>query len=68
MYLKGPMLAAVSDDFRPRVHDSDMLAIENGAGELIWRPIANPRNVETSVFEDDRAGALWPLPDAARLW
>ena len=27
MYLKGPMLSAVSDDFRPRVHDSDVLAI-----------------------------------------
>lgn len=53
MYLKGPMLSAVSDDFRPRVHDSDVLVIENGAGERIWRPIANPRNVETSVFVDD---------------
>ncbi|MEJ8562547.1 glucan biosynthesis protein [Yoonia sp. GPGPB17] len=53
MYLKGPMLASVSDDFRPHVHDSDVLAITNGAGERIWRPIANPRNVETSVFVDD---------------
>ena len=52
MYLKGPMLSAVSDDFRPRVHDSDVLAIKNGAGEHIWRPIANPRNVETSAFVD----------------
>ena len=53
MYLKGPMLSAVSDDFRPRVHDSDVLAIENGAGEHIWRPIANPRAVETSSFDDN---------------
>lgn len=53
MYLKGPMLSAVSDDFRPRVHDNDVLVIENGAGERIWRPIANPRNVETSAFMDD---------------
>ena len=52
MYLKGPMLAAVSDDFRPRVHDSDVLVIENGAGEVLWRPIANPNAVETSVFGD----------------
>ncbi|MGB3405878.1 MAG: glucan biosynthesis protein [Jannaschia sp.] len=52
MYLKGPMLSAVSDDFRPRVHDSDVLVIENGAGERIWRPIANPRAVETSMFVD----------------
>ncbi len=52
MYLKGPMLSAVSDDFRPRVHDSDVFVIENGAGEVLWRPIANPRSVETSSFAD----------------
>jgi len=52
MYLKGPMLAAVSDDFRPRVHDSDVLVIRNGSGEVLWRPIANPRAVETSAFSD----------------
>ena len=52
MYLKGPMHAAVSDDFRPRVHDSDVLLIENGAGEALWRPIGNPAEVETSAFAD----------------
>lgn len=52
MYLKGPMLAAVSDDFRPRVHDSDVLMIRNGSGEHLWRPIANPKQVETSSFVD----------------
>ncbi|MEL6685534.1 MAG: glucan biosynthesis protein, partial [Pseudomonadota bacterium] len=66
MYLKGPMLAAVSDDFRPHVHDSDVLAITNGAGERIWRPIANPRNVETSVFVDDSPNSfgLYQTPRA----
>lgn len=53
MYLKGPMHGAVSDDFRPRVHDTDVLMVENGAGEQLWRPIANPTNVETSSFADD---------------
>lgn len=64
MYLKGPMLAAVSDDFRPRVHDSDVLVIENGAGERIWRPIANPRNVEISTFVDDapKRFGLYQMP------
>jgi glucans biosynthesis protein len=52
MYLKGPMLSAVSDDFRPRVHDSDVLAIENGAGEHLWRFIANPAKIEISAFAD----------------
>ncbi|MEM9247571.1 MAG: glucan biosynthesis protein [Pseudomonadota bacterium] len=52
MYLKGPLRAAVSDDFRPRVHDSDALVIENGAGELLWRPISNPATLQTSAFGD----------------
>lgn len=52
MYLKGPLQSAVTDDFRPHVHDSEVLFIENGAGEKIWRPIANPSKVETSVFVD----------------
>ena len=66
MYLKGPMLSAVSDDFRPRVHDSDVLAIHNGAGEHLWRPIANPRGVETSAFADisPQAFGLYQTPRA----
>ncbi|MEM0937357.1 MAG: glucan biosynthesis protein [Pseudomonadota bacterium] len=52
MYLKGPLRAAVSDDFRPRVHDSDALVIENGAGETLWRPISNPAALQTSAFAD----------------
>ena len=41
------------DDFRPAVHDSDGLLIENGAGETLWRPLANPRNLQVSSFVDD---------------
>lgn len=40
------------DDFRPAVHDSDGLTILNGNGEMLWRPLANPRNVEVSTFSD----------------
>lgn len=53
MYLKGPLRAAVSDDFRPRVHDSDALRIENGAGETLWRPLTNPATLQTSAFADN---------------
>lgn len=52
MYLKGPMHGAASDDFRPRVHDSDVLYVENGAGEQLWRPIENPSHIETSALAD----------------
>ncbi|MEX0364661.1 MAG: glucan biosynthesis protein, partial [Ruegeria sp.] len=40
------------DDFRPAVHDNDGLMIHNGAGEVIWRPLANPRTLQISAFGD----------------
>ncbi len=40
------------DDFRPAVHDSDGLAMRNGAGEQVWRPLRNPGRVEHSGFQD----------------
>lgn len=40
------------DDFRPAVHDSDGLAIRNGRGEEIWRPLSNPADLQISVFGD----------------
>ncbi|WP_213604334.1 glucan biosynthesis protein [Pseudoxanthomonas japonensis] len=42
------------DDYRPAVHDSDGLAILNGAGEQIWRPLGNPPRVRISGFADAR--------------
>lgn len=39
-------------DFRPAVHDSDGLLIHNGAGERIWRTLANPTTLQVSGFED----------------
>ena len=41
------------DDFRPQVHDSDGLMIHNGAGEVLWRPLANPVSLQVSAFGDD---------------
>lgn len=39
-------------DWRPEIHDSDGLAIWNGAGERLWRPITNPPRVMTNAFND----------------
>jgi glucans biosynthesis protein len=58
MYLKGALRGAVSDDFRPRVHDSDVLFITNGQGERLWRPISNPARIEISAFADDGPSAF----------
>jgi glucans biosynthesis protein len=40
------------DDYRPAVHDSDGLAIHNGRGEDLWRPLNNPRDLQVSIFGD----------------
>ncbi len=52
MYFKGPLRAVVADDFRPAVHDSDALWIQNGRGETLWRPLSNPATLQTSSFSD----------------
>ena len=53
MFLVGPINPTRARDFRPRVHDSDGLAILSGHGERIWRPISNPRKLEISAFVDN---------------
>ena len=40
------------DDFRTAVHDSDGLLIWNGAGEVLWRALANPVTLQVSSFYD----------------
>jgi len=41
------------NDFRPAVHDSDGLLVQNGAGETLWRALANPKKLQVSSFVDD---------------
>jgi len=41
------------DDFRPEVHDSDGLLAQTGAGEWLWRPLANPKDLQVTRFMDD---------------
>jgi glucans biosynthesis protein len=37
-------------DFRPEVHDSDGLLIEQNYGPIIWRPLDNSKDLRQSVF------------------
>lgn len=53
MFLFDDMDRQRFDDFRPAVHDSDGLLIHNGSGEIIWRPLANPINLQISAFADN---------------
>ncbi len=53
MFLVGPVNPVRVRDFRPRVHDSDGLAIMTGYGERIWRPLTNPSKLQVSAFVDN---------------
>lgn len=53
MFRFGPNDNIGIDDFRPAVHDSDGLAIWNGKGEWLWRPLINPEILQVSAFIDD---------------
>src|SRR3546814_55895 len=41
-------------DWRPEIHDSDGLALWNGGGARIWRPLNNPQRVMASSFGGNR--------------
>jgi periplasmic glucans biosynthesis protein len=53
MFLFSSINRARVSDFRPAVHDSDGLAIVNGWSERLWRPLNNPKRLQTSAFLDE---------------
>ncbi|CUH52121.1 glucan biosynthesis protein [Shimia marina] len=54
-------------DFRPAVHDSDGLLMLNGAGETIWRPLANPKALQVSGFQDNNPRGFGLMQRADRF-
>ena len=52
MYWFADMERNRVDDHRAAVHDSDGLMALTGSGERLWRPLANPKALQVSVFED----------------
>jgi glucans biosynthesis protein len=40
------------DDYRNAVHDSSGLALHTGRDEHLWRPLANPHDLQISAFTD----------------
>lgn len=53
MFLSGGASPRQFQDYRPSIHDSDGLAMLTGAGERIWRPLTNPRQLQSSAFLDN---------------
>jgi glucans biosynthesis protein len=52
MYWFSETIKPAAADWRPEIHDSDGLAMWNGAGEFIWRPLNDPEHPSTSTFAD----------------
>ncbi|NIZ59940.1 glucan biosynthesis protein G [Sedimentitalea sp. CY04] len=55
------------DDFRPAVHDSDGLLVQNGHGEALWRPLANPLHLQISSFVDENPRGFGLMQRARRF-
>lgn len=58
MYLFDALNDATFDDYRPAVHDTDGLMMVTGAGEWLWRPLANPKTLQVSAFTDNNPGGF----------
>ncbi len=53
MFMHGGMDRADQLDYRPAVHDSEGLQMQNGKGERLWRPLNNPQTLQISAFMDE---------------
>ncbi len=50
MFFFGENQPAQARDYRPEVHDSDILLIQAGTGEWITRPLVNPKRLLVTSF------------------
>ncbi|EDZ46657.1 twin-arginine translocation pathway signal [Rhodobacterales bacterium Y4I] len=55
------------DDFRPAVHDTDGLLVQNGNGETLWRPLSNPKRLQISSFVDENPRGFGLMQRARKL-
>ncbi|WP_457106004.1 glucan biosynthesis protein D [Methylobacterium sp. P5_C11] len=76
-YLFGPLDRNRVDDLRNAAYSVEGLAIHNGYGEPIWRPVHNPEALQVSAFVDrgpkgfglmQRARAYDDFEDDRRHW
>src|SRR5262249_14434218 len=50
MFFSGENQRSNGRDYRPEVHDSDVLLIQSGTGEWIMRPLVNPKRLLVTSF------------------
>ncbi len=53
MFQHGENDIRMARDWRPEIHDSDGLSLWTGAGEWLWRPLANPAQVRFNAYLDE---------------
>lgn len=53
MYQCGENDRRMAYDWRPEIHDSDGLSLYTGAGEWLWRPLANPNTLRFNSYLDE---------------
>lgn len=58
MYLFAEANRTGFDDYRPQVHDSNGLLIQNEAGEVTWRALNNATTLGTSYFWENNPRAF----------
>jgi len=54
-------------DWRDAVHDSDGMLMVSGSGEQIWRPLANPAELQVSGFQDSAPRGFGLMQRARRF-
>ena len=59
MFFYGENMTRPTGEWRPEVHDSDGLLIQDRlSGEWLWRPLLNPETLEMDYFATDNVGAF----------
>ncbi len=53
MFWYSETAKGAATDWRPEIHDSDGLAMWNGKGEHLWRPLNDPATLNISAFLDE---------------
>lgn len=53
-YLFGFADKRTVEDYRPQVLEANGLSLAAGNGEYLWRPLANPRQLQISAFSTDQ--------------
>lgn len=65
MFLFGSAQPSPQANYRPQLHDSEGLAIQNGDGQWIYRPLHNPRRLSVSSFSAENPKG-WGLLQRSR--